>query len=477
MTLTSDFPPSIVAARELSLPLNDGADSGGSNGLQFIAEPGYTLTGTVGDLETLTISGQDFGTKSPPRHFDRIDRYWANGTEYDGIPPTANDGDPLQVGSGNAFLGTPGVHMGAWRLRQAAARLGRPLGYQLETGPNSGSFENYGVGTTKEGFAGWPSSQKDAEESYIRYWRFQKYFGTDGDIDAPMALVDALPAGSTMATISASNAYIGNSVGGMEELYIVLDTGELHYCIQQEPVVSGTVFNFLPALPSPASAGNPVYRRKNAVNKNLRLQDDGSSAGKDWNAWTFSGFQGQISNDKWSLVDGKPQARFEVGKWELHEYYVRAPKDQARLGTDYIKRVRINGELRMNLNGFAEQANPGALIDPPTVGWPSSGVAITNFGFEEDRLHVIPNNEYRLSDIYIDASTDGSGARRRVEIGIGNDDLYQCAKRECCPINSWNTSIEAKLNALPFTEAELAQARIFVVDENDTAALVGRIQE
>nr|MCS5560440.1 hypothetical protein [Marinobacter nauticus] len=175
---------------------------------------------------------------------------------------------------------------------------------------------------------------------------------------------------------------------------------------------------------------------------------------------------------------GKPQARFEAGEWELHEYYVRTPKDQARLGTDYIKRVRINGELRMNLNGFAEQANPGALIDPPTVGWPSSGVAITNFGFEEDRLHIIPNNEYRLSDIYIDASTDGSGARRRVEVGIGNDDLYQCGKdREPCPIKVWNGDITFLLNALPFTAEQMAQARLFVVDENDTPTLIARVAQ
>lgn len=455
-----------------SEPSTSGPDM---SGLSLIPVGSFSLAGTLADLGGITISGQDFGQKAPQRHFDRIDRYWANGAEHLGLAGGAADGDALQVGSGSPFLGTPNFHMAAWRLRQVAARPGRALGYQVDTGP-SGSFETYGIATTNQGFTGWPSSQRDAEETYIRYWRFQKYFGTDKDVDGDIALAAALQAGSTVATITPANYYIGNSTSGMDELYITLDNGDLHYCIQQAPAQSETEFTFSPPLPSPASAGNPVYRRKNAVNKNMRLRDDDKGTGLGYNAWAFSGFQGEISNDRWSLAAGKPQARWEAGKWELHEYYIRTPKEQARLDTDYIKRVRIDGELRMNLIGRASISEPGALYDPPKHSWPSSGVAITNFGFEEDRLHSVPNNEFRMSDIYIDASTDGSGVRRRVEIGIGSDDLYQCSVRECCPIQSWDGAITVKLNALPFTSEQMAQARLFVVDENDNPTLVGRIQ-
>lgn len=468
MTLTSDFPPSIVAARVLSLPLNDGGDSGGANGLQFIPEPGYNLAGNVGDLETLTISGQDFGTKAPPRHFDRIDRYWANGTEHVSPYGAISDGDALKVGSGYPFLGTQGTSMASWRFRSEAARHGRTLGYQTESDA-LGRMEGNGTGYTADGFAGWPETQRDSEEVYIRYWRYQKYFGTDGSVDPDMGLAATLSAGATSATINVSNPNINSGTQGPQEFYIELDDGSYHYCIQQEPLISETEFTFSPQPPSQASAENRVYRRKNAVNKNVRMRDADEGSGAGYNVYSFSGFQGQISNDKWSLVPGKPQARWEFGEWELHEYYIRAPKLEADLSTNLIKRARINGVVRMDLVGSAN-IPIGNGIFAPKDGWPSSGLSVTLFGFEEDRPHVIPGNKYRVSDVYVDNS------RRRVEIGIGSDDLYQCAKRECCPISSWNTSIQVKLNALPFTEAELAQARIFVVDENDAATRVGRIQ-
>jgi len=132
MTLTSDSPASVVSSRALSLALeNTPVDP--PSGLSFVAEPGFTLTGAVGDLETLTISGQDFGTKAPPRHFDRIDRYWANGTEYPSPYGSISDGDVLKVGSGYPFLGTQGADLSGWRFRAEAARHGRALGYQIES--------------------------------------------------------------------------------------------------------------------------------------------------------------------------------------------------------------------------------------------------------------------------------------------------------------------------------------------------------
>lgn len=469
MTLTSDSPASVVSSRALSLALeNTPVDP--PSGLSFVAEPGFTLTGAVGDLETLTISGQDFGTKAPPRHFDRIDRYWANGTEYPSPYGSISDGDVLKVGSGYPFLGTQGADLSGWRFRAEAARHGRALGYQIESDA-SGAMEGNGIGYTNDGFAGWPRAQRDSEEVYLRWWRFQRYFGTDAGVNPAMALASGLIAGATRATVDVSNPEIAD--GDMEEFYIELDSGELHHCIQQSPAVSDTVFDFSPALPGPASAGNKVYMIKIAVNKHARMQDEGIANG-NYNAWTFSGFNGEISNDKYVLLPGRPRARWEAGVWELHEVYVKAPKDQASSAEGLVKFARINGEIRLHREGsnliVGAQGSDGALQDPAVDGWPSSGLSVTLFGYEEDRTHRIPGNKYRVSDVYVDNS------RRRVEIGIGNDDLYQCAKRECCPISSWNMSIEVKLNALPFTEAELAQARIFVVDESDAATLVGRIQ-
>ncbi|MFB2703545.1 hypothetical protein [Marinobacter shengliensis] len=458
MTLTSDFPPSVVAARSLALELGQG----GGSSLQLVAEPGFSVTGEVADLAEVTISGQDFGARAPQRHFDRIDRCWANGTEF--VPYAGvSEGDQVPVGDGYPFLNS----LVGLKMRSEAARPGRALGYQFEF--QSGSC------STNGGFAGWPSSQADSEEVYLRYWRYQRYFGTDGDVDPEISLASSLGVGATSANIGQSVPALNNSVGGLEELYIELDNGDLHYCIQQTPLISESAFNFSPALPSPASAGNRVYRRKNTVNKNVRMRD-GNDGPNTFNAYTFSGFQGQISNDKWSLVPGKPQARWEAGEWELHEYYIRAPKEESRLETDYIKRVRINGVLRMDLQGRSNIAEPGALYDPPQDGWPSGGLAVTNFGHEEDRTHQIPNNQYRFSDIYVDGDASQIGVRRRVEIGIGNDNLYLCPGRECCPIQSWDGSITIKLNALPFTSEQMAQARIFVVDEDDNPTLVARIQ-
>jgi len=469
-----------------SLTIARGASGEPIGNLSLIAESGFTVTGTVADLAEVTISGQNFGTKAPQRHFDRIDRYWKNGTEVVDPYGTVADGDPLPTDYYNPaspFLaGGNSTQMAAWRFRAAAARQGRTLGYQMEAGPD-GDMEYYGHGTTNGGFAGWPQYQKDAEEIYLRFWHYQEYFSDESDdtySTVDMRLAASLPAGATQATVySGFSAMADENAAGLQAFYITLDNGDLHYCQQVDPkVAGGDTFYFTPALPSPASINNQVYMRKDASMKLLRMRDAHTDPydPNQYNCYSLSGFRSEISNDRMIVEPGyTDKAAWAPGQWQHHEIYIRAPKTEAEAETLFTKFARIDNLVRMNLVGLASmQGYPGGVggyDETPSLGWPSSGIAITNFGFEQDRLHSIPGNFVRYSDIYVD------NTRQRVEIGIGNDDLYQCSNREPCPIKVWNNSITVYLNALPFTEAELAQARLFVVDENDTPTLVGRIQE
>ena len=215
----------------------------------------------------------------------------------------------------------------------------------------------------------------------------------------------------------------------------------------------------------------------------MRVKDAGPdpSDANQSNCYAFSGFKVDISNDKYSREPGYTDGRYAPGQWNLYEIYLRAPKLEVNAQADFKKIVRINGTLRLNINGISETSEgvsgtTGQRTLNPNYGWPSSGLAVANFGFEEDRDHAVPDNSVRYSDIYIDGQATGLGARRRVEIGIGNDDLYLCSNRECCPIKTWDGGITVNLNALPFTQTEMGQARLFVVDANDTPTLVGRIQ-
>ena len=459
---------------------SQGVTTNAAASLSFVPETGFSISGTVEDLASVTISGQDFGTKPPQRHFDRVDRHWKNGTEVVNPYGSAVDGDDLPTDFYNAnspFLaGGNSLQLESWRLRTAAARKGRSLGYQMNAGPD-GDMEFYGKGTTNGGFAGWPSSQRDSEEVYLRFWHYQEYFDNESDAgltSVDMRLASPVSAGATQATVVNGWSSMGSATGGLDEFYITLDNGTLHYCQQVLPRVNDETFNFTPAVPSSASVNNKVYRRKDASMKLLRMQDYEASS-VDWNCYSLSGFRTQISNDKMIDEPGYTQgAGWAPGQWQLHEFYIRAPKTEADALNFFTKFARIDNLVRMNKVGLpAMDGYPGGVggyDETPATGWPSSGIAVTNFGFEQDRHHSIPGNFVRYSDIYVD------NTRQRVEIGIGADDLYQCANREPCPINTWNNSITISLNILPFTETELAQARVFVVSDDDTATLVGRIQ-
>lgn len=456
-----------------------------ASALSLVAESGYSITGDVSDLAEVTISGQDFGTKPPVRHFDRIDRYWDNGTEVVSPYSGQSDGDfvPNQSQVANSPFPATGTNtdFNAWLLRQEAARQGRPFGYQLESGPASGRMN----GTTDAGFAGWPVAQRDSEELYMRFWHYQRYFSAEDDANfttVDMKLATSLPTGATSATVIDGFSAMGSAVGGQEEFYITLDDGTLHYCQQTEPEIDDQNFTFTPALPSPASAGNQVYMRDEFTVKMMRVKDAGPDPtdSNQQNAYGFSGFRADISNDVYSREPGLNRGAYVAGQWNLYEIYLRAPKLEAERDANFTKRVRINGTLRLDITGILN-TNGGltgvnGAIKPPVYGWPSTGLAVVNFGFEEDRDHAVPNNSVRYSDIYLDGQSSGLGARRRVEIGIGNDDLYLCSNREPCPVKTWDNSITVNFNALPFTEQELAQARIFVVDTNDVPTLVGRVQ-
>lgn len=448
--------------------------------LQLVAESGFTVTGEVADLAEVTISGQDFGTKPPVRHFDRIDRYWKNGTEVVGPYSGQADGDTVPNQSVQASSPFPdnggGGDFAAWNLKQEAARRGRDFGYQLDSDP-LGRMN----GTTNAGFEGWPATQRDSEEFYMRFWHYQRYFGSEEAASLDMTLSAPLSTGATAAELVNGSSVIGSDTNdGLEEFYITLDTGELHYCQQTAPRLDNENFTFTPELPSPAAAGNPVYVRKETTMKLMRLRDEEGAGGGGYNCYALSGFRSEISNDRMSAEPGFLKGKWAPGVWQLHEIYIRAPKGSATdRDANYTKFVRIDGTVRMNIVGIANMREPtgtNGARQPPNTGFPSSGLGITNFGFEEDRDHNIPNNFVRYSDIYVDGQASGLGARRRIEIGIGNDDLYQCSNRECCPIKTWNGDITFNLNTLPFTEAEMAQARLFVVDADDVPTLFGRIQ-
>lgn len=453
--------------------------------LTLVAETGFTITGEVADLAEVTISGQDFGTKPPVRHFDRIDRYWDNGTEV--VDPYTGkvDGDFVPNDSQVANSPFPGsgtnTDFNGFLLRNEAAREGRAFGYQHESGADGRMHA-----TTNAGFAGWPVTQRDSEELYMRFWHYQKYFSSESDAgytSVDMQLVSSLSAGATSAEVL-------NGWGSMDpglnnallEFYIVLDDGSLHYCQQVEPEIDEQNFNFTPQLPSPASAGNKVYLRNDFTMKMMRVKDAGPDPtdANQSNCYAFSGFKVDISNDRFSREPGYTDGRYAPGQWNLYEIYLRAPKLEAERDDNFTKRVRINGTLRLDITGILNTdgglTGVNGALKPPTYGWPSTGLAVANFGFEEDRDHAVPFNSVRYSDIYLDGQATGLGARRRVEIGIGNDDLYQCTNRECCPITTWDGDITVKFNALPFTEAELAEARLFVVGADDVATVVGRVQ-
>src|SRR5690554_924326 len=113
---TNDSPLSVAPSRSLVLALGQG----GGSSLQLVSEPGFNVSGEVADLSVVTISGPDFGSKAPQRHFDRVDRYWANGTEvvpYEGV----SEGDQVPVGEGYPFLSS----LVGLKMRSEAARPGR----------------------------------------------------------------------------------------------------------------------------------------------------------------------------------------------------------------------------------------------------------------------------------------------------------------------------------------------------------------
>ena len=204
-----------------------------------------------------------------------------------------------QSRSGGAFA--------AWKLKSEAARRGRAFGYQLDS--DSAGRMN---GTTNAGFRGWPATQRDSETIYIRFWHYQRYFDTDIFSFAPDAdhtLVDDLPTGATSATVVKGISYIGNTVSGLEEFYITLDNGELHYCQQVEPVPNNETFNFTPGLPSPASAGNRIYVRRDSTLKLLRIYDGDKGTGENRNCWYQTGFRSSMSNDKFSREPGHNRSR------------------------------------------------------------------------------------------------------------------------------------------------------------------------
>lgn len=442
------------------------------SGLSLIAETGFTVNGTLADLGEITISGQDFGQKAPQRHFDRIDRYWNNGVEVENPYYALAEDAKMPVGQGYPMLGNLWAEHGrGWRVKAEAARPGRSKGYQLESDEN-GLLEGYCTG----GFAGWPADQRDAEVLYLRQWRYMLYPPTDKTLEifngegADLVLAQTLQAGATSLSVPQAPRInlLGN--GTWYEFYILLDNGEMFRATKVAPTISSTAMNFEPPLPSQASAGNPIYIRSNSAHKELRIRD-GNSTGGNWNVYKFAGFQDSTSNIKWQRRQDRPFVSWEEGKWELWEHFLVAPKMQADFPNKARIFTRINGETMLDVRGDRDSLG-GSFEPTPLQGWPSSGVAVTLWGYEDDRPHFIPGNKFRLSDIYLDNSL------QRVEVGIGNDDLYQCGRnREVCPIRAWNGQIKFLLNALPFTAEQMAQARLFVVDENDTPTLIARVAQ
>lgn len=466
MASTSESPLSITQNYNIQVVHNSQP-----SGLRFVPAPGFNIEGTVEDLSTFTISGADFGSKNPQRHFDRVDRYWNNGVETQNPYYNLSEGALMPVGDGYPLLGSSWAkHGDGWKVMAEAARPGRTVGYQLESDPD-GRMEGFCNG----GFAGWPSDQRDSEVVYIRQWRYMLYPPTDKTHDvfdgvgSDAVLKSTLQTGATtleLASIPRIDRF-GNSAS-LEEFYIRLDDGSMHWCQQVEPIVDSTTANFTPPLPSPASAGNPIYVRSNSAHKELRIRDGNEQDGT-WNCYAFSGYQNSTSNYNWDRLQDRPYVAWREGVWELWEHLTVAPKLESEAPQGVRMMTRINGRVVLDIKNQTELN--GGLITPPRDlnGWPSSGCAITLWGYEEDRPHFIPGNKFRLSDTYVDNSV------KRIEIGVGSDDLYSCSNRECCPIENWNVNISGKLNLLPFSEEELSNARIFVVDDNDVPTLVGRI--
>ncbi len=408
----------------------------------FNPEAGFSLSGTIGDGNSVTLIGTGFGTKSQaaPKVFDTFDIYYNNGvaeTPYSVL----NSGDSILFGPTKPYNN----HVGGWTAESDAAYGQRSKGYQSPT--SFGASFDYWM----ENWRGWAAPT--GNKIYLRW-----YFWIEEEGFFETFLDGAHSGGATNITVTPGIVNLGDA-SPARNIAIKLDDGSLHRTVQSLPKISTTNFDIDGALPSSITSGNSCYVSGKDATKFIRIWDVvGGSSDLLQFSWTWNLYSAAENAEQ---TDTEPTTRAGgPGTWNLLELELFHPQLE----------VDVNdGVIKAYLNGIL--VGTGVTGDISNAGtWPFSGIIPRLIGQDTSAAFerwLLPNNFIRLAEIYADTTT------QRIEIGDHATDLFQSTVREVCMLESWiDTDVGFIINRGEL--GSLAGKYLYIVDTNNVATLAGQ---
>lgn len=337
--------------------------SGGSPSGSFVGEPGFAATGSFGDGEIITVTGEGFGTKTQaaPIFFDTVDNPLINGVRsdrYDGLPsgtevPT-DDGDPWFRGN-----------IGPVTLRDDADTYGNRSKTYLTEFLADGHIDGW-----MEAPSGFPDPVLgEVTEVYIRWYvnpsfdphespgshKFIRIWDTSGGAEVGIRIswtqmhltYDQIGTGSTPSWADWGGT---PDSWNLMEIYVDTATGVIRAWTNNAPVHD--VSDFAPGANNELDPG--VYQ---GIHPRLWGLDGSGDPVPDWLGQTMR------MTDYWA--DSTPQ-RFEIADTaELSSASVREPQP-AEAWTDGSVTLRLNYGALESLAGkflfHVDETNTPTLV-------------------------------------------------------------------------------------------------------------------
>lgn len=416
----------------------------------FTEETGYTLTGTVGHKEDITLTATSgLGTKDSltTRYFDEVDTVRpAHGAFVEDPYSALKSADVIGDDTSYPFTASS----------VAANRFTKDTSTPYGRQPTTYGWYKAAQGQTKAFFEECDAYEPRTAADTTFYARWYVWLNNASWEEEQLAA--ALTSGTTSVSLSLA-ANVTMEVG-LEVRFIKADLSYFDTTVAS--YTSGTIFEITDSAPETFAIGADVYILSFDACKFIRVWDDYNGT-SNWftNSWTM--YKDSLNSKPDTFLNATKPYVIE-GQWRLMEKLM-IYNPSTYVCSFYTWTGNPDGTTMVNSSVVNED-----VYEVKDAAQVFAGIGVHRIGTDgnQDYLWTLPNQAVRLSQIYMDNTP------QRIEICDHATNPYSATIREVCYHSNWtDTSITFEINQ--GRHEDLLGLYVWHFDDTNTPTLIGVI--